>query len=112
MKISQAQLASISASYLQDYIDETRHYLSEKYPDWSASELPGGAEGFIRTGVRRAARYNLRAKREATAFLEYCVRFGTGFEKLPEHEWAARILRIRNLQGAEKLRRLLEQHPL
>lgn len=112
MNISTVQMSAINESFLGNFIAETVRHLAEKYPEWTDQHSQDEADAFIRAGVKDAGRYNLDSKREVTAFIEYRILYGAGFEKTPQHTWAAGILNIRNLHGSEKLHRLLAHHPL
>ena len=112
LKISSQQMAELNRRYNAYYEAQTAGHLCTKYTGWSEQLGYEGVQAFVNDGVKRAERHRITEPENVTAFLEYCVLLGVGFEQNEEHEWALDILQTRNLSGGEKVRRMMELQPL
>lgn len=88
------------------------NHLKERYGD----ALPYATEEtlyqFIREGIVKAQRYNIKEQNDVLIFFDYLVLNGDDFDKDPAYRHLSDILRIRNLIGREKILRMLKKQPL
>jgi hypothetical protein len=66
----------------------------------------------VRDGITKAESYKIINSKSVLHFLEYIVILGENFEKEPGNSWCNSILRIRNITGEEKVRRMMNKYPL
>lgn len=67
---------------------------------------------FVKYGIDKAAGYNIINRRDVLPYLEYMVYYGRDFDTDHINAWAGNILKIKNLDGEEKIRRLQSRNPL
>lgn len=62
----------------------------------------------VHQGVDRAGAHGVVFELDLRHYLELALRHGPGFDKAPETRWAGEILARRDLDGTEKINRLLD----
>jgi hypothetical protein len=111
-KITGQQLKTFSKALMESFERDASFRLRRRYP-LSTKELSDEQlAALIRHGRVQAEKYDILEVEDTHVFLEYMAVLGKDFDTNPEHKWASRILRIRNLQGTEKTERLKLTHPL
>jgi hypothetical protein len=72
-------------------IDHLKKYFPTQASAMSSSQL----RDFVQYGVRRAATYGIKARRDVSKYLDMMVVFGRSFDTDSRHSWAGETLRRR-----------------
>ncbi len=106
MTVSEYQMKSLAQSGRIIFEKKAFLHLKEKYLMFTQRNTDAQIEEIVKQGVGKAAMYNINTHDETLRFLEYIVVLGENFEDNEENEWAKDILKIRNLDGVEKINRI------
>jgi len=105
-------MVQIHALFNEAFARKTMAFLETKYPEWAASQSLESRQELLIRGMKQAAKHQMQSPKEVAAFLEYLVKFGEDFEDNPKHDWARKILKVRNISGFEKISRLQKKMPI
>ena len=75
-------------------------HLKKFFPDFCEAAGEPKVREFIRYGVKRAASYQITAKRDVSRYIDLMVSLGADFDKDKQLPWAGEILRTRNSPDA------------
>jgi len=75
---------------------------SMRFANWTEPEMLR----FVRTGMEKAARYNVRFEGDLARFLDCMAWLGADFDTHASTEWASHILRRGDIYGSEKMNRI------
>lgn len=67
---------------------------------------------WIRAGISKASAYRIEIRRDVLLFLEYWVLLGERFDINEKYDFINKTLKIRNLHGTEKMRRIQQRSPV
>jgi hypothetical protein len=101
-----------SAYMLNSFIEKAKTHLKQKFPVSTRFITEESLHKLITSGIEKAAMYNIIERDDVLPFLEYMISLGKDFDIDPNHNWALKILKIRNLDGPEKIARLIDINPL
>lgn len=107
--VKKGQMDAIAQLTNEKFEKEAMVYLKEKYPVFSQTNSDAQIRQIIKQGIQKAALYKITDNKDTLHFLEYTASLGVDFERKPENEWAKKILLIRNLNGREKVSRMLNK---
>jgi len=97
---------------MSDFIHSTLVRIRKKYPAQTNQKLDDELNQIIRKGISKAESYGIEEHEDTRIYIEYMIFFGEDFDTNPETSWARKVLKIRNLNGHEKINRMLEEYPL
>jgi hypothetical protein len=104
--IRQEQM-KVLQSYQRDQFEQrAQSYLREALPGPCAGMDDAQLREVIRTGVARAAEYDITAERDVIGYLELTLSLGRDFDTDPAYPWARPILLDRLSSAENRLRRL------
>jgi hypothetical protein len=106
--IKDSQLEALLKSFYKDSED----YLRKKFPVSTGNISAAVFKTIIDDGIEKATGYNIVERTDTRIFLEFIVALGADFDTSPRYGWAADILEISNLPGAEKIKRMLRAYSL
>jgi hypothetical protein len=92
LTIRQAQLDALSRVEAQKFEDWTLAHLHRFFSAQCAALGDDRLRESIRYGIRRAAHYGFKAKRDVCKYIDLMIVFGRDFDTDKRHRWAAEIL--------------------
>ena len=105
-------MEAFSAYMMDSFIKKAKNHLRQKFPVTTRLMTDENLQGLISEGIDKAAGHNIIEREDVLPFIEYMICLGKDFDINPEHRWARIILQIRNIEGAEKIARLVKINPL
>ncbi len=106
--ITNKQMAEISTALEQRYVRECCSMLRADYPSFASSHPTDEAAAlFVRNGIKKAKRYLIIGREDVKVFLRFQAAFGDAFDEPGGLESLRKILLTRNLNGTEKIARML-----
>ena len=110
--ITQSQLSAFSDYMYAGFIKKAFVRLKEKFPVSTKNITDDSLNLLIREGINKAGKYHIVDRPDVLGFLEYIVVLGNRFDVDTSLPAITKILKIRNLSGSAKMRRINEVHPL
>lgn len=90
------QVEKFSEAALKQFEDMMVPHLKRFFPKFSEAAGEPKVRVFIRYGVKRAASYQIMAKRDVSRYIDLMVVLGHDFDRDKQLPWAGQILRTRN----------------
>jgi hypothetical protein len=112
LTITNKQMEAFSAYMMDSFIKKVKNHLRQKFPVSTRMMTDENLQELIALGIEKSAQYNIIERDDVLPFLEYMISLGKDFDKNPDHKWALKILKIRNLDGAGKIARLSDINPI
>jgi hypothetical protein len=112
LTITNKQMEAFSAYMMDSFIKKVKNHLRQKFPVSTDQMTDDTLHDIITQGIEKAAGYNIVERDDVLPFIEYMISLGKDFDKNPDQNWALKILKIRNLEGTEKIARLIDINPL
>jgi hypothetical protein len=112
LTIRKIQMDALTNNVRKAYELKCVEYIKNKYPNETRDMNDDEMLQFVREGIENAAKYNIVERNDVLSFLEYMTCFGKNFETNPANEWATKVFNIKNLQGVERIIRLMKNKPL
>ena len=106
------QMEILSKAMVDAFVERTVASLRKQLPVTTKGVSEADLARTIRKGIDKAAGFNITDESDVERFLMYVCRYGMNFDAAPEFEQTARMLRFRNLEGTEKVNRLMVEHPI
>jgi hypothetical protein len=94
------------------FIADAINHLREKFPVTTKKMTDEQLRIHINVGVNKAAGYNISKQEDVLAFIDYMLFLGNNFDSDDTNPWAKNIFNIRNLDGSEKIARLINTNPI
>ena len=91
-----AQMQRFSEVALKSFEDMMVVHLNKFFPVRSKAAGEPKLRAFVRYGVKRAAAYNIKAKRDVSRYIDLMITLGADFDTNEQLPWAGEILRTRN----------------
>jgi hypothetical protein len=92
LTIRQAQMDVLSRLEVQKFEDWTLTHLQRFFPAQCAALGEQRLRESIQHGIRRAASYGFKAKRDVCKYIDLMIVFGRDFDTDKRHRWATEIL--------------------
>lgn len=89
-------MAKFSEAALKRFEDMMVVHLNKFFPRRTKGADESKVREFIRHGVKRAASYNIKAKRDVSRYIDLMMTFGADFDTNKQIPWAGQILKTRN----------------
>jgi hypothetical protein len=96
LKIRAEQLEAYSQAEVDRFEDWMTNHLKRFFPRECKTLGDSGLKETIQFGIRRAASYGIRAKRDVCKYIDLVVVLGRDFEKDEKLPWAIEILKSQN----------------
>jgi len=110
--LKEKQIAAFS-EYMHDSFQKKAFlHLKKRYPLSTQNTTDEDLKELINVGINRAAKHKINDRADVLNYLEYCVVYGIYFDSDPNLSGMSKILKIRNLTGAAKMKRLTTVNPL
>lgn len=92
MKLSKAHMDTFSEAAVQDFEDRMVVHLDKFFPKHVEALGEDGVRKLVRTGIERAASYEITSERGVCKYIDLMVSFGEKFDKDRKLPWAGEIL--------------------
>lgn len=96
LSIRPEQMQTLSEAARKGFDDMMVVHLKKFFPQRAKVAGEAKLREFIRSGVKRAATYNIKAKRDVSRYIDLMMTFGPDFDKDKQLPWAGEILKTRN----------------
>lgn len=107
LKIRAEQLAKYSQAEVDQFTEWMINHLKRFFPQQCKALGDDQLKETIRFGIRRAASYGIRTKRDVCKFIDLIVILGRDFEQDEKLTWASEILKSK-AQARRKIETLHE----
>jgi len=96
LTIRPAQVEVFSEAAMKSFEELMLPHLKKFFPAFCEATAEPKLKELIRYGVKRAASYQITAKRDVSRYIDLMVSLGTDFDKDKQLPWAGEILRTPN----------------
>jgi len=103
------QMSAFSQYMVRQYESSVMAYLHATYPQYAQEKGASYLQSLIRSGIEKAAEYDIYVEDDVQSFIDCRIIFGEDFDTNPCFAWAAAILGDTSIAGDEKARRLRKQ---
>jgi len=96
LTIRSSQVQAFDEIAMKNFEELMLPHLKKFYPEFYEAEGPPKLKELIRHGVKRAASYQITAKRDVSRYIDLMASLGPDFDKDEQLPWAGEILQTRN----------------
>ncbi len=106
--IREEQMKVFQASMLKKFEDKMVIHLRSNFSKEIENTIAHNLRVIVRAGIENAAKYDVTTEDDIRCYLEYMAIYGPDFDTNPKTSWAGDILRLKSIDGAEKMDRISE----
>ena len=107
--IRPAQMEVFRRQAVDRFVERMVQHVAREFPDRYAALGEAETEDFVRTAIKRAAKYRIEHEGAVAVYIELMLEFGEGFERAPNREWAGNILANVELPGVKRIDMIRER---
>jgi hypothetical protein len=96
-------LAAAVRKALEDRLEK---HLLHAFPKQASALGSGGLKALVKSGIARAATYDVMLEPDVRRYLELALCYGADFDTALKSKWAGEILKRDDLTGSEKINEL------
>lgn len=109
LTIRKEQMEVLSAYMRQGFEDRMLKHFAEVFPERYEKAKEEEYRLLIRSGIEKAASYEVRDEHSVALFLDLMMGDGPDFDQLPAHAWMRTILTDKSLSGSAKMQLIYER---
>lgn len=103
------QMSVFSQYMVRQYESRVMAYIHATYPQFAQEKGYSYLQSLIRSGIEKAAEYEIYAEDDVQCFIDCLIIFGEDFDTNSCLAWSAAILGDKGIAGDEKARQLRKQ---